>query len=131
MASGASPSETVGERFTRLYGEWSGHVQRQASSYSSLDRDYVQNPHFDAIVEMGPDAVPFIMEKLRSDDHAHFLIHALAKITGKRFSPEELAAHRAGAAGPLGNQAMARLWLAWWDSRQPGGSESTLSDRRL
>jgi hypothetical protein len=113
-----SANETIGQRFARLYGEWSSYVQQNTRSYSSSDRDYIQNPHFDAIVDLGPDALPFIMEKLRSDEHAHFLIHALARITGKNFSREELEAHRSPSDGPSGNQAFVRLWLAWWDSQQ-------------
>ena len=117
MDNDLSPNETIGERFEQLYGEWSSYVQ-QNILYSSSDRDYIQNPHFDAIVALGSDALPFIMEKLRSDEHAHFLIHALARITGKQFSPEEIEAYRSPADGPLGNQAFVQLWLSWWDSQQ-------------
>lgn len=118
MGSGVSPNETVGERFEQLYREWLSYVRQSLISYSSADRDYIQNPHFDAIVDLGSDALPFIMEKLRSDDEAHFLIHALARITGKNFSRKELEAHRSPADGPSGNQTFVQLWLSWWDSQQ-------------
>jgi hypothetical protein len=114
MDNGVSPDAPVGERFEQLYEEWSRSLQQGAALYSSSDRDFIQNPPFEAIVALGPDALPFIMEKLRSDAHAHFLIHALARITGKQFSPEEIAASHSPADGPIGNQAFARLWLSWW-----------------
>lgn len=116
--SGPSPDAPVGERFEQLYGEWTRSLQQSTTPYSSSDRDFIQNPPFEAIVDLGPDALPFIMEKLRSDAQAHFLIHALSRITGKRFSPEEIAASSSSADGPIGNQALARLWLSWWDSQQ-------------
>jgi hypothetical protein len=117
MERNASPDPLIGEQFERLYEEWSRSVQDASIAYSSSDRDYIQNPHFDAIVELGHDALPFIMEKLRSDEGAHFLIHALTRITGRRFPPGEAEADRASAGEPIGNQAIARLWLSWWDSR--------------
>jgi hypothetical protein len=116
MRSDVPPNEIVGERFEQLYRAWSSDVQHNMNPYSSSDRDYIQNPHFEAIVDLGSEALPFIMEKLRSDEHAHFLIHALTRITGMHFSPEEVAASQARAAGPIGNQAMVQLWLSWWES---------------
>jgi len=118
MASDHSLPEATSEHFERLYREWRSHVDRSVTPYSSSDHHYIQNPHFDAIVNLGSDALPFIMEKLRSNEYAHFLIHALARITGKRFSLEELRACRPLADGPLGNQAFVQLWLSWWDSQQ-------------
>ena len=116
MHSDVPPNEAVGEQFEQLYRAWSNDVQHNMNPYSSSDRDYIQSPHFDAIVDLGSEALPFIMEKLRWDEHAHFLIHALARITGKHFSPEEVAASRSPADGPIGNQAIVQLWLSWWDA---------------
>lgn len=117
MASGAVAGEIVGARFEQLYSEWSTYV-RNMRSYSSSDDDFVQNRYFDAIVALGSDALPFIMAKLKSDEYAHFLIHALTRITGKHFSLEELDAYRTLADGPSGNQAMVEVWLSWWVAQQ-------------
>jgi hypothetical protein len=121
MGSDTSPDKPVGERFERLYEEWSRSVRENLIAYSSSDRDYTQNPSFDAIVDLGYDALPFIMERLRSDEGAHFLIHALARITGRRFPPEAADAYRSRSEEPSGNQAIAQLWLSWWDSRRDVG----------
>lgn len=118
MASEPSQIETVGERFERLYGDWWKHVQQNMNPYSSSDRDYIENRHFDAMVDLGPDAVPYIMEILRADENAHFLIHALSRITGKEFSHAEIDAFRTPAEHSVGNQTFVRLWLSWWDSQQ-------------
>lgn len=119
MASNNSLPEAKSEHFDLLYREWRDYVERSVSPYSSSDRNYIQNPHFDAIVDLGSDALPFIMEKLRSDENAHFLIHALVRITGKNFSLKELKGCRPLADGRIGNQTFVQLWLSWWDSKQP------------
>lgn len=117
MDNGVSINDTISKRFEQRYSEWSSYI-RNMNSYSSSDRDYVQNSHFEAIIDLGSEAVPFIMAKLKSEEHAHFLVHALAIITGKRFSAEEIATYRKTTDSPLGNQAMAEVWLSWWDAQQ-------------
>ena len=93
-----------------------------ATSLSSSDVDYASNPEFEAIVDMGEVAIPFIIEKLRIDDSAHFLIHALEKIMGKRFTRNEIEAGERRHGAPLGDQGFAAMWEEWW-SRRRGANE--------
>jgi hypothetical protein len=106
----------VDDDFEARYRRWRQAVDA-AASLRSDDAAYADTPELAAIVALGPGAVPRVLEKLESDPGAHFLVHALARITGHRFSDEELEAARARAGGVLGNQAMAQLWRGWWRSR--------------
>jgi hypothetical protein len=76
----------------------------------------VDSPIFQDIVNLGPDVVPLILDKLRSDTAAHVLIHALPKLTKKKFSDAEIQAAMQKYGAPLGNQGFAKMWLKWWDN---------------
>jgi hypothetical protein len=67
---------------------------------------------------MGEAAVPHIIAKLQTDEGAHFLIHALERITNHRFTPEEVEAAQRRYGKPLGNQGYARLWTDWWNQKE-------------
>ena len=67
---------------------------------------------------MGEEALPYIFEKLDTDEDAHFLIHALNKITNKRFTIEEINAAKAHYGSILGNQGYAVMWRTWWDEQK-------------
>lgn len=116
--------KTSAEVFEEYYQQWQSFSQSEAVVLSSRAEDYLDSAPFQAIVEMGEAAVPYIIEKLQSDESAHFLIHALERITQKRFTPAEIAAAGSRYGTPLGNQGFAALWCEWWDkqhSEKPGG----------
>lgn len=106
--------QNIAEAFEDHYQKWKSFIANDAVSLSSADEDYLRNPHFEAIVNLGPGSVPYILEKLQTDDSAHFLVHALERITGKRFAPAEIEAARASPGSPLGNQGLVKLWQDWW-----------------
>lgn len=64
---------------------------------------------------MGPEVVPYIVAKLKSDPQAHFLFHALQQITGKSFSSQEIETAQQKYGSPLGNQGYTRMWIDWWE----------------
>jgi len=112
------------ERFEQYYRKWKTHIQDDEIALSSSDDAYIQNPPYRAMVAMGWDAVPHIIEKLRTDEDAHFLIHALKEITGKQFMEDDIKAARAQYGRPLGNQAYAAMWIEWWNERQGSTNQS-------
>ena len=114
--------QSIRDRFEALYREWKQQVDTGSASLSSDDDAYVALPAFRAMAELGTAAIPSMIEKLRTDEDAHFLIHALAEITGERPRPPVPGT---GADGPLGNRATAAAWVAWWDERnsQPAPAE--------
>jgi hypothetical protein len=113
--------QSIRDGFEALYREWKEQVDSGSVSLSSSDDAYVAVPAFRAMVALDQAAIPFMIEKLRTDEDAHFLIHALAEITGER-PPPPARADRA-AEGPLGNRAQAAAWVAWWDERHAGDTE--------
>jgi hypothetical protein len=115
--------KTLAEIFEDHYQNWKSFIRNDAVFVSSLDEDYINNHHFQAIVDLGEAALPYIVEKLRTDEDAHFLIHAMEQITHKRFTPSEIAAAQASFGSPLGNQGFAAMWVDWW-SKQSGKAES-------
>jgi hypothetical protein len=108
------------EIFEDHYQRWKSFCQSEAVRLESSDEAYINNAHFEAMVDMGEEAVPGMIEKLRSDEAAHFLVRALERITNKRFTQEEIEAARSRYGAPLGNQGYAAMWVDWWD-RQRGG----------
>jgi hypothetical protein len=106
--------ENPAERFEELFQRWSASSETGLRSLSSSSSSYTENPEFEAIVDMGEAAVPYIIAKLETDAGAHFLINALEKLTNKRFTPEEVEAAERLYGKPLGNQGYARMWIDWW-----------------
>lgn len=106
--------------FENHYQKWKSFIRSKPIALMSSDDAYVNNSHFQAIVDMGKEILPYIVEKLETDEEAHFLIHALERITNKRFTPEEIEAGKARYGEPLGNQGYAAMWLDWWDEQQVG-----------
>jgi hypothetical protein len=103
--------------FEQAYEKWKTYCARPEVMEQSRDEAYINNGPFREIVALGEEALPLIIRKLNEDEGAHFLIHALSAITGKRFSSEELDKAAARSGSPLGNQGFARLWIEWWETR--------------
>jgi hypothetical protein len=100
--------------FEKLYQRWNASSETGVRSLSSADSSYTETPEFEAIVNMGETAVPYIIAKLETDADAHFLIHALERLTNKRFTQEEIEAAQRRYGKPFGNQGYARMWIDWW-----------------
>ncbi len=105
--------------FTDRYERWRAYINRPTIDFfSSADAPQVENEPFREIVALGPEAISFIMQRLLCDEEGHFLINALAEITGHQFPDEEIKAAELLFGKPLGNQAMAAMWLGWWWKQQ-------------
>jgi hypothetical protein len=96
--------------FEQRYGQWREACAATRATLRSDDAGCVETPEFAAIVALGPEAVPAILDRLARDREAHLLIHALEQITGERLDPAVLDAARRRVGGPLGNQDIAALW---------------------
>lgn len=118
-------TQSISDRFNALYRDWNQQVAAGPTSLSSSDDAYIALPAFRGMVALGRPAIPLMIEKLRSDAEAHFLIHALAEITGEQPGPP---APRNGADHPLGNQSSAAAWVAWWDERNAADTEPAPSE---
>jgi hypothetical protein len=105
------------EVFENLYEKWRSFIQKDDLSLSSLSEDYINNEHFQAIVDLGLKAIPFIIQKLQTDENAHFLIYALEEITKHSFNAAEIAIARDRYGGEFGNQLLAKMWQEWWNAR--------------
>ncbi len=103
--------------FDRKYRNWQSYCTRLHVSEQSSDNAYIENRPFEEIVSLGEPVIPYIISRLKDDSEAHFLVHALERITGKKFSSDELADGMAKYGSPLGNQGLARMWVDWWESQ--------------
>lgn len=92
------------ERFDALADRWEAHVRDVSSS--SDPRVYVRHEAFDAIVAMGEDVLPLVVDRYRVG--TLFWGAVLTRITGD-------ASKGDGVTGDL--KATKRAWLAWWDAR--------------
>ena len=115
--------KNIAEAFEDYYQTWKSFTQSDDVVLSSFSEEYINNPHFQAMVDLGPEAVPDIIQKLQTDESAHFLIHALERITHKRFTPAEMATAQARYGAPLGNQGCAAMWQDWWNKQHAGEAE--------
>jgi hypothetical protein len=112
---------TTADQFEERYARWKAFVESHADPLSSSDADSIRNPEFDAMVALGEPSIPHILRKLRTDDGAHFLVHALERITGHQFAEEDVRAAQRRHGAPLGNQGYAEMWQEWWRGR--GGAD--------
>lgn len=107
------------EEFNRRYAEWKAHIESDDSmALLSSDDAFIDNAHFRRIVALGDAAIPHILPRLLCEEEGHFLVHALAEITGHDFSEQEYRAAEQLFGKPLGNQAIAAMWLGWWGKQQ-------------
>lgn len=84
-------------RFNQLASLW-----RRESGPSSSVTELAKHPAYQAIIQMGEDAVPLILEELKANP-GHWFI-ALQKITGANPVSDE----------QRGNfQSMAEAWISW------------------
>ena len=96
----------ISEKFRLLARQWSDHCQ--AVALSSKMSDYLNDRSYRELVELGPKAIPYIMERYRTDDAVpwEFLlddITGLHMIRDRRdFSPPEVK----------------KLWFEWWEKEQ-------------
>lgn len=94
-------SDDVAARFAELADRWESFVEDNAAS--SNPYSYLQHEDFEAVVALGRDAVPLIVERYRHG--TLFWGAALARILDDRFGD--------GVVGNLRDTQ--RRWLAWWD----------------
>jgi len=106
------------DQFKALAQEWADHCKRVR--FSSRTSDYLNHPAYAKLVQLGPQAIPQIMERYPIDDL--FWEFVLQEITGVQmiedpddFSPSEVK----------------RRWLEWWEkqrSRQTGNGHDPLAE---
>lgn len=95
-------SPSLEAEFHRLTKLW-----HQECGYSSNMTFWMQNRHYQAILALGPDVLPIIIEDMRTTPDWWF--HALEKLTGYRMPVDNET-----EAGRL--QVLTDKWLAWWDA---------------
>ena len=103
-----TPRIAVRERFGELAAAW----ERDTRFLSNIDR-IVEHPAYRQIIELGPSAVPLILERLRRQPDHWF--HALRAITGQEPAPCD--------PGDMGR--LAATWLEWGEARGLIGAAHT------
>ncbi len=73
-------SNKIKEQFDSLYAEWEKLIRDPKIQASSRPQDYTNNEPYRKIVELGKDALPFILEKM--EQGIFFMNEAALKITG-------------------------------------------------
>jgi hypothetical protein len=93
--------------FDQLYEEWLRSLEDPNLRHSSRPADYVDHPAYEGIVQMGEEALPLIVEKLKEGQF--FLNTAMERIT-------EIDLRRQMPLA-VSEQEMARQWVRWWENR--------------
>ena len=99
------------EQFDTLFEEWQRVIQDPKIQLSSRPQDYIDNEPYRAIIELGKDALPFVIEKL--EQGVFFLNQAVADIEGVRI--EELISPKKRFPS---EQEKSELLIEWWKSRR-------------
>jgi hypothetical protein len=89
------------EQFKLLADQW----KFETMNLSNV-RKILEHPAYQAIIAMGSEAVPYILEDLQGETHHWF--HALTAITGESPVPKGRWGH---------TQEMADAWIDWGISR--------------
>jgi len=107
----STESSDVAVVFEQKYNAWRTYLTEHNISGYSMPEPYIDNEPFREIVRLGVPALPCIAQKIREGDH--FMTIAMARITGKRFAPEESLPYYE----PVwrGTEAM---WLDWWEKNK-------------
>ena len=92
--------ETVRDKFIRLSTQW-----KAETAFFSFIQQAVINPVAKEIINMGYDAIPFIIQELRCEPN-HFWFGILREITGENPASIENAQKM---------PEMINAWTRWWD----------------
>lgn len=74
-------AQEIKKKFDQLYAKWEKAIQDPKIQSSSRPKDYTENEPYRAIVKLGKDALPFVLEKM--DQGVFFMSEAALKIAGK------------------------------------------------
>lgn len=78
-AQASDVSAEIRQDFERLLAEWKATWSRPERRYSSDTRDYTQGSEFEAIVALGPAALPLVAEQIVTEPDGFFLLAALER----------------------------------------------------
>src|ERR1700730_13660179 len=91
---------SLSAKFQSLAAQWAEHCRRVA--FSSNMADYLNHPSYRGLVELGPPALPLIIQRYRTDDlHWGFVLQDITGVV---------------MADPAGSFCLAEIrarWLAW------------------
>jgi hypothetical protein len=104
---------SVKNHFLELARQWADHCE--AVSYSSSPAAYLNHPAVQQLINLGPDVVPYIMDRYATDITCPWE-HVVAAITGvsmiddpERINPAEVHRRR----------------LEWWEANRHRYDDST------
>jgi len=101
--------------FEGRYQAWRRHLEsRPEIMASSWSRDSTDNEPYRAIIELGPAALPDLIDKLAEGEH--LLNAAMFAITGLTRAAVVPHAH-----ADYSEQEISRFLLAWWGARGGAG----------
>ena len=104
----------ISAQFNALAQQWGEHCKNVA--LSSNINDYLNAPSYRGLVDLGPSAIPYIMDRYRTGMDTLPWEFVLDEITGlhmiqdrNHFSPPKIK----------------KWWIEWWD-KQRGTSKGTI-----
>jgi hypothetical protein len=102
------PESDIKDAFESAFQEWQRDIQNpEIQLLSSLDARTML-ASYRAIIDLGPEALPFLFEKLQK---GHFYLNeAIAEITRVNL--------RNDYPDDIGEQKLSEHWLEWWKRHQ-------------
>ena len=104
-------NKEIREKFDAHYSEWEKVISKSKTSFSSRPQDYTDNEPYRNIIKMGPDVLPFIMEKIELG--VFLLNQAFIDISGID-NKEIISKDRPFPS----EQEKSKLLVNWWKSQQ-------------
>lgn len=104
-------------RFNENYNKWQQYISKPEVKISSNSSVYINNEPFRRIINMGEEALPLIIEKMKNgknenwNESQFFLWHAARDITGKDLSDKNKFESE---------QMKAEKYIIWWQQGMLG-----------
>lgn len=99
---------TAREEFQSAFKEWADESDTNTLRLDSNPTHFQNLESFQRIIDLGKEAIPFIIEKLRE---GHFLLnHAMEEITHI-----DIIDLRQSRTDFLSEQSISDLWIGWWE----------------
>ena len=116
-----SENKGIREKFETHYSEWEKVISESKIRFSSRPQDYTDNEPYRNIIKMGPDVLPFIMEKLELG--VFLLNRAFIEISGID-NKEIISKNRPFPS----EQEKSKLLVNWWKSQRINRAHGTVRE---
>lgn len=105
------------QQYRKAHQAWREHINADPNCHDKANATpFIDNPPFKAIVDLGENALPFLIRDLEkseekdSDHLLHFAVQRITKLDVARLYPNNTL--------PMSDRDRSRLWVRWWRDKR-------------